>query len=82
MMFCSRTTLDSVRMSAIVSEPIACPTFSESLSKTAATWIPCSAKIGELAIACPRCPAPTSAMLCCPCVRRILRISPSSESTL
>ena len=42
--------------------------------------MPCSAKIGELAIAWPRRPAPMRAMLCCPCVRRIFRISPSSES--
>ena len=40
--------------------------------------IPCSAKIGELAIASPSRPAPTSTMLCWPWVRRILRISPSS----
>ena len=44
-------------------------------SNTAAMLMPCSAKIGELVIAWPRRPAPTSAMLCCPCVRRILRIS-------
>ena len=31
-------------------------------------------------IACPSRPAPTRAMLCWPCVRRILRISSSSES--
>jgi hypothetical protein len=55
---------------------------SGSVSKTAAMLIPCSPKIGELAIAWPSLPAPTSAMLCCPCVRRILRISPSSESML
>ncbi len=69
-------------MSPTVSEPIASPTLSGSLSKTAAMWIPCSAKIGELAIAWPSRPAPTSAMLCWPCVRRIFRISPSSESML
>ena len=51
------------------------PIMSALESKTAAMLIPCSAKIGELAIAWPRRPAPTSAMLCCPCVRRILRIS-------
>jgi hypothetical protein len=49
-------------------------------SNTAAMLMPCSAKIAELAIACPRRPAPTSAMLCCPWVRRIFRISLSSES--
>ena len=63
---------------AIASSPI----FSGSLSNTAAMLMPCSAKIGELAIAWPSRPAPMSAMLCCPCVRRILRISPSSESML
>ena len=34
------------------------------------------------AIARPRCPAPNSAMLCWPEVRRILRICETSESTL
>ena len=43
--------------------------------------MPCSAKIGEDAIAAPSRPAPTSAMLCWPCVRRIFRISESSDST-
>ena len=43
--------------------------------------MPCSAKIGDEAIAPPRRPAPINAMLCCPCVRRILRISERSEST-
>ena len=82
MMFFSRTASASRRESSIAIEPIGRPTFSGSLSKTAAMLIPCSAKIGELAIAWPSRPAPISAMLCCPCVRRILRISPSSESML
>ena len=50
------------------------------MSNTAAIVIPCSMKIGEPAIAWPSRPAPTSAMLCWPCVRRILRISPSRPS--
>ena len=82
MMFFSRTAVGSVRMSPTSIEPIDPPTFSGSLSKTAAMLIPCSAKIGDEAIASPSRPAPTRAMLCWPCVRRILRISPSSESML
>ena len=42
--------------------------------------IPCSPKIGDPAIACPSRPAPTSAMLCWPCVRRMRRISPRRPS--
>src|SRR5215468_3061184 len=49
------------------------PTFSGSVSTIAAMWIPCSAKIGELTIASPSRPAPTSMMLCCPWIRKILR---------
>ena len=41
----------------------------------ATIWKPWSAKMSELAIACPRCPAPNRTMLCWPEVRRILRIS-------
>ncbi len=55
------------------------PTASGSTSKMATTWKPWSAKMSELAIACPRCPAPKRAMLCWPEVRRILRISVTSE---
>src|SRR6185312_12948371 len=62
--------------------PISCPTFDSSTSKTATTWKPWSAKIAEEAIAWPRWPAPKRAMLCWPAVRRILRISETSESTL
>ena len=82
MMFFYRTVSARRPESPIAIEPIVRPTLSGSLSKTAAMLIPCSAKIGELAIACPSRPAPTSAMLCCPWVRRIFRISPSSESML
>ena len=79
MMFLSRTTSVEVAVArSRATLPIGRPTFSGSVSKTAAMLIPCSAKIGELAIAWPSRPAPTSAMLCWPCVRRILRISPSS----
>src|SRR2546430_1519591 len=70
MMFFSRTTCGSVRMSVTDCEPIARPTRSGSLSKTAAILIPCSPEIGQLAIAWPRRPAPTSALCCCPCVSR------------
>src|SRR5207248_1204024 len=59
MMFFSRTAVGSVRMSPTSIEPIAPPTFSRSLSKTAAMLIPCSAKIGDEAIASPNRPAPT-----------------------
>ena len=55
--------------------PIGSPTFAASVSKAPAMLKPWSAKIVELAIAWPRRPAPKSAMLCWPCVRRILRIS-------
>jgi hypothetical protein len=44
--------------------------------------MPCSAKMVELAIACPSRPAPTSAMLCWPWVRRIFLISFRSASVL
>ena len=53
-----------------------------STSKIATTRNPWSAKMSELAIAWPRLPAPNSAMLCWPDVRRILRIWETSESTL
>jgi hypothetical protein len=46
----------------------------------ATTRKPWSAKMSEEAMA--RWPAPNSAMLCCPLVRRILRIWETSESTL
>ena len=55
--------------------PARWPTCSGSTSKIATIWKPWSAKMSELAIAWPRCPAPNSAMLCWPEVRRILRIS-------
>ena len=79
-MFFSRTASLMPRSSSITALPSGVPIFAWSVSKTAAIVIPCSAKIGELAIAWPRRPAPTRAMLCWPCVRRILRISLSSES--
>ena len=79
-MFFSWTTRAIAEYGEIVSPSTCPPTLSGSTSKTAAMLMPCSPKIGELAIAWPRRPAPTSAMLCCPCVRRILRISASSES--
>ena len=82
MMFRSRTSSSSASRGVTETPPTTRPTFAGSLSKTAAMLIPCSAKIGELAIAAPSRPAPTSAMLCWPCVRRILRISESSESML
>src|SRR5579862_7410551 len=63
-----------------VTWPIGCPTFAGSVSTTAAMLIPCSAKIDDDAIAWPSRPAPTSATLCWPCVRRILRITSSSAS--
>ena len=56
MMFFSRTASASRRESLIEFEPIVRPTLSGSLSKTAAMLIPCSAKIGELAIAWPSRP--------------------------
>ena len=59
--------------------PIGCPSFASSVSTTTAMLIPCSAKIEDEAIAWPSRPAPTSATLCWPCVRRILRIASSSE---
>ncbi len=65
-----------------MTSPISVPTFDSSTSKTATTWNPWSAKIAEEAIAWPRWPAPKRAMLCWPAVRRILRISETSESTL
>ena len=58
------------------------PTLASSVSKIATTRKPWSAKMSEDAIALPRCPAPNSAMLCWPAVRRILRICETSESTL
>ena len=76
-------TVSRRRASSLISTlPRRRPIFSGSLSKIAAMWMPCSAKIDELAIAWPSRPAPISAMLCCPWVRRILRISLSSESML
>ena len=82
MMFVLADAVGELAYGLTVTLPMLRPTFSGSVSKTAAMLMPCSAKIGELAIAWPRRPAPTRAMLCCPCVRRILRISPSSESML
>ena len=58
------------------------PTSAGSTSKMATIRKPWSAKMSELAIALPRLPAPKSAMLCWPAVRRILRICETSESTL
>ena len=82
MMFFSCTVPGSASYPETGTFPTVRPTLAVSLSNTAAMFIPCSAKIGELAIASPRRPAPTSAMLCCPCVRTILRISERSESML
>ena len=65
-----------------VADPTREPIFPASVSNTATTRKPWSAKMSEEAIACPRWPAPNSAMLCCPEVRRILRICDTSESTL
>ena len=48
-----------------------------SLTARVASFVSC-----DPAIARPRCPAPNSAMLCWPAVRRILRICEPSESTL
>ena len=61
---------------------ISSPTFERSESNIATTRKPWSAKMSEEAIARPRWPAPNSAMLCWPLVRRILRICETSESTL
>ena len=58
MMFFSRTVSASRRESLTRIAADARPTFSGSVSKTAAMLIPCSAKIGELAIAWPSRPAP------------------------
>ena len=63
-------------------DPIGPPIFDGSTSKAAGMLKPWSAKTVELAIAWPSRPAPKSAMLCCPCVRRIFRISPLRASTL
>jgi hypothetical protein len=62
--------------------PTSLPTTSLSTSNMATIWKPWSAKMSELAIACPRLPAPKRAMLCWPEVRRILRISATRDSTL
>ena len=62
--------------------PTLVPTFASSTSKIATTRKPWSAKMSEEAIALPRWPAPSSAMLCWPAVRRILRICETSASTL
>jgi len=51
-------------MALTCTPPSAVPTLSWSLSNAAAMVMPCSAKIGEDAIAAPSLPAPTSAMLC------------------
>ena len=59
----------------MVVPPIGSPTLAGLLSNAAEMLNPWSAKIVELAIAWPSRPAPISAMLCCPCVRRIFRIS-------
>ena len=62
--------------------PTSVPIFAGSSSKIVTMWNPWSAKIDEPAIACPSRPAPISAMLCCPDVRRIPRISAISASML
>ena len=80
MMFLSRTISGSCAYSLTSTWPTRRPTLSGSMSKTAAMLIPCSAKIEELPIAWPSRPAPTSAMLCWPWVRRIFRISPTRLS--
>src|SRR5688572_8843873 len=80
MMLRSRAISPMSPIELIVRSPTRWPILSGSLSSTAATVMPCSAKIGELAIALPSRPAPTSAMLCWPCVRRICRISSRSAS--
>jgi hypothetical protein len=63
-MFLSRTMSLSLRSSSTVVPPTSEPIMVGLESKTAAMLMPCSAKIGELAIAWPSRPAPISAMLC------------------
>ena len=62
--------------------PTSLPTTAGSTSNMATIWKPWSANTSELAIAWPSLPAPKRAMLCWPEVRRILRISATSDSTL
>jgi hypothetical protein len=58
------------------------PILAGSSSKIVTMWKPWSAKIDDPAMAWPSRPAPTSAMLCWPEVRRIPRISAISASML
>src|SRR3954452_20488492 len=76
----ARTSSASRSYGSTETRPIGCPSFDSSVSTTTAMLIPCSAKIEDEAIAWPRRPAPTSATLCWPWVRRIFRIASSRSS--